>query len=54
VVEHFNASQMELEPLLLPDLKSNGRSIGAAATVTIWPQNMGGYGMFIAGWRRKK
>jgi 16S rRNA (cytosine967-C5)-methyltransferase len=54
VVEHFNASQMEFEPLLLPDLKSNGRSIGAAATVTIWPQNMGGNGMFIAGWRRKK
>jgi len=54
VVEHFNATQPEFEPMLLPQLKSNGRTIGNAATVMIWPQDLGGNGMFIAGWRRKK
>jgi len=54
VVEQFNSSQSQFEPLLLPELKSNERTIGNTATVMIWPQDLGGNGMFIAGWRRKK
>jgi 16S rRNA (cytosine967-C5)-methyltransferase len=54
VVEHFNSTQPEFEPMPLPELKSNGRSLAAGSSLTIWPQDMGGNGMFIAGWRRKK
>ncbi|MGC3958990.1 MAG: RsmB/NOP family class I SAM-dependent RNA methyltransferase [Verrucomicrobiota bacterium] len=54
VVEHFNATQPEFEPLTLPVLKANGCTFGDAATVTLWPQDLGGNGMFIAGWRRKR
>jgi 16S rRNA (cytosine967-C5)-methyltransferase len=54
VVDQFNASQPDFEPMLLPELKSNGRTIGNAPTVMIWPQDLGGNGMYIAGWRRKK
>lgn len=54
VVEHFNSTQPEFEPMALPELQSNGRIIGNATTVTIWPQDLGGNGMFIAGWRRRK
>jgi 16S rRNA (cytosine967-C5)-methyltransferase len=53
VVEHFNASQSEFEPLSLPSLEANGHTFGSAATITLWPQDLGGNGMFIAGWRRK-
>jgi 16S rRNA (cytosine967-C5)-methyltransferase len=54
VVEHFTASQPEFEPMPLPPLEANGRTFGNAPTVTIWPQDLRGNGMFIAGWRRKK
>ena len=54
VMEHFNSSQPEFEPMALPELKSNGRALAAGSSLTIWPQDMGGNGMFIAGWRRKK
>ncbi len=54
VVEHFNATHPDFEPLVLPELKSNGRTIGNAPTVMIWPQDLGGNGMYIAGWQRKK
>ena len=53
VVEHFNSTQPEFEPMALPELKSNGRALAAGSSLTIWPQDMGGNGMFIAGWRRK-
>jgi 16S rRNA (cytosine967-C5)-methyltransferase len=53
VVEDFNEKFVaEFEPLPLPVIISGGQQ--TAATKMIWPQDLGGNGMFIAGWRRKK
>jgi 16S rRNA (cytosine967-C5)-methyltransferase len=53
VVEDFNAKFAgEFEPMPLPEIYDGG--LPTAATRTIWPQDLGGNGMFIAGWRRKK
>ena len=52
VVADFNASQPDFEPLELPVIIPGGPA--AAATKTIWPQDLDGNGMFIASWRRKK
>jgi hypothetical protein len=30
------------------------RTVAAASSLAIWPQDLDGNGMFIAGWRRKK
>lgn len=49
VVEKFGGAHPELEPLALPEIPP----VPAGSAVTIWPQDMGGNGMFIAGWRRK-
>jgi hypothetical protein len=38
--------------MLLPEISSGGQQ--TASTKTIWPQDFGGNGMFIASWRRKK
>lgn len=54
VVAHFNSTQPEFEPLPLPALEINDRTFGNAPTITLWPQDSGGNGMFIASWRRKK
>jgi len=54
VVEAFNASQPEFEPLIFPEIKFNSRTVLGAASLTIWPADLDGNGMFIAGWRRKK
>jgi len=54
VVDHFNATQSGFEPLPLPELQAHGRTFGKTPTVTFWPQDLGGNGMFIAGWRRKQ
>jgi 16S rRNA (cytosine967-C5)-methyltransferase len=54
VVEHFNTTQPGFEPLPLPALNANGRDFGSTPVVTLWPQDLNGNGMFIAGWRRKK
>jgi 16S rRNA (cytosine967-C5)-methyltransferase len=54
VVEHFNTTQPEFEPLPLPALQARGHTFGHTPTVMLWPQDLGGNGMFIAGWRRKK
>lgn len=54
VVAHFNATQTEFEPLPLPALNANGHDFGSTPVVTLWPQDLNGNGMFIAGWRRKK
>jgi len=52
VVKEFNAKfATEFEPMHLSEI-CGGQP--AAATKTIWPQDLGGNGMFIAGWRRKK
>jgi 16S rRNA (cytosine967-C5)-methyltransferase len=54
VVEHFNATQPDFEPLIFPEIKGSQSLLASAPTKTIWPQDLGGNGMFIAGWRRKK
>jgi 16S rRNA (cytosine967-C5)-methyltransferase len=52
VVADFNAKfAAEFEPMELPTVPSGGQT---AATRFIWPQDLNGNGMFIAGWRRKK
>ena len=53
VVEHFNATQPDFEPLIFPEIKGSQSLLTSAPTKTIWPQDLGGNGMFIAGWRRK-
>ena len=54
VMEAFNASQPDFDPLIFPEIKLNDRTVAGASSVAIWPQDLGGNGMFIAGWRRKK
>jgi hypothetical protein len=53
-MEAFNASQPDFDPLIFPEIKLNDRTVAGASSVAIWPQDLGGNGMFIAGWRRKK
>jgi 16S rRNA (cytosine967-C5)-methyltransferase len=53
VVEDFTRTHPEFEPMALP-VELVCRTLTSAATVMIWPQDLGGNGMFIAGWRRKK
>jgi 16S rRNA (cytosine967-C5)-methyltransferase len=53
VVTDFNAKfAPEFELMNLPEIFSGGQQ--TAPTKTIWPQDLGGNGMFIAGWRRKQ
>jgi len=56
VVENFSKSHPELEPMELP-VDQFGKDFSCARTSAavrvIWPQDCGGNGMFIAGWRRK-
>jgi 16S rRNA (cytosine967-C5)-methyltransferase len=54
VLEAFNASQPDFEPLIFPKIKLNVRTVAGASSLTLWPQDLAGNGMFIAGWRRKK
>jgi 16S rRNA (cytosine967-C5)-methyltransferase len=54
VVEAFNTSQPDFEPLIFSEIQLSNRIVTNASSLTIWPQDLGGNGMFIAGWRRKK
>ena len=54
VAEHFNATQPEFEPLIWDVIKFQERAVENASQVMVWPQDLNGNGMFIAGWRRKK
>jgi 16S rRNA (cytosine967-C5)-methyltransferase len=54
VVEFFNASRPDFEPLMLPEISGSQKFFASASAKTIWPQDLDGNGMFIAGWRRKK
>ncbi|HZI33772.1 MAG TPA: RsmB/NOP family class I SAM-dependent RNA methyltransferase [Candidatus Binatia bacterium] len=54
VVEYFNATQPDFEPLVWEEIKLETRTLENVPQLTIWPQDLGGNGMFIAGWRRKK
>ena len=55
VVENFNSMRSEFEPmnLIFPKTEKSQSLLKPAATMTIWPQTLGGNGMFIAAWRRK-
>lgn len=53
VAELFTASHPEFEPMVLPAEKIS-RALTSAATLTIWPHDLSGNGMFVAAWRRKK
>lgn len=53
VVHDFNVKFAgEFEPV--PLAENYGSGLPTAATRTIWPQDLGGNGMFIASWLRKK
>lgn len=53
VVAEFNAKfAADFEPLELPEIPIGGQLAGP--TKFIWPQDLGGNGMFIAGWQRKR
>jgi 16S rRNA (cytosine967-C5)-methyltransferase len=54
VAEAFAASQPDFEPLVWDEIKLKERSVKNVSQLTIWPPDLGGNGMFIAGWRRKK
>jgi 16S rRNA (cytosine967-C5)-methyltransferase len=54
VVENFNATQPDFEPLIWDSIKFEERKVENASQVMVWPQDLNGNGMFIAGWRRKK
>ena len=54
VVAAFEASQPEFEPLGLPVIPGSPGLHGPGLARFIWPQDLDGNGMFIAGWRRKR
>ena len=56
VVDAFNATQKQFEPMELPVAQlglEQSRLLSSATTLAIWPQDLGGNGMFVAAWRRK-
>ena len=52
VAESFSKEHPELTPMTLPKISESQSLFTSSPTVTIWPQDCGGNGMFIAGWRR--
>jgi len=54
VVADFNAKfSADFEPMTLPKISENQGLATSGATKFIWPQDLGGNGMFIAGWQRR-
>ena len=54
VVTEFNARfAADFEPMELPTISESQCLLTSAPTKIIWPQELGGSGMFIAGWRKK-
>ena len=55
VAQAFAAAHAEFEPLDLPSWTKEKRMgvVAPASSVTIWPQDLGGNGMFVAAWRRR-
>jgi 16S rRNA (cytosine967-C5)-methyltransferase len=55
VAEEFSRAHAEFELLLLnwPPAKENQSLQTSSPTITVWPQDFGGNGMYIAAWRRK-
>ena len=55
VAEDFSSKfAAEFDPMEMPEYSGSQSLLASAATKHIWPQDLGGNGMFIAGWRRKK
>jgi 16S rRNA (cytosine967-C5)-methyltransferase len=55
VAADFNARlATDFEPMELPKISEGQSLLTSGTTKFIWPQDLGGNGMFIAGWRRKK
>jgi len=54
VVAAFEAGQPEFEPLVWPVMPGSRGLREAGPARFIWPQDLDGNGMFIAGWRRKR
>jgi 16S rRNA (cytosine967-C5)-methyltransferase len=52
VVTDFRARFAGFEPMVLPAISKCQSLLTSAATTTIWPQDLGGNGMFVAAWRR--
>jgi 16S rRNA (cytosine967-C5)-methyltransferase len=51
VAENFSRAHPEFTPMVLPKISESQTFQTASPRVTIWPQDCGGNGMFIAGWR---
>jgi 16S rRNA (cytosine967-C5)-methyltransferase len=51
----FSTAHPEFEPMELPVLREEAARLGIKGqpTLTIWPQEFGGNGMFVAAWRRR-
>ena len=55
IVAGFNLKfTADFEPMPLPEISEQPVLRAPGSSITIWPQDLGGNGMFIAGWRRKK
>lgn len=54
VVAAFDASQPEFSPRAMELSPQGQKRFTPAASITIWPQDLGGNGMFIATWQRQK
>ena len=56
VVRAFQEAQPEFVPMPVPPFtaaESKSRAHPSAATLTIWPHELGGNGMFVAAWRKR-
>jgi 16S rRNA (cytosine967-C5)-methyltransferase len=55
IVEHFQQAQPEFEPMMLEfAVGENSKNLlPSSSPMTIWPQDLGGNGMFVAAWRQK-
>ncbi len=57
VAEAFRVAHEDFEPLVFSEgggVKECQSLMTSAATITIWPHDSGGNGMFVAAWRRKR
>ena len=52
-VDDFNAAHPDFEPIIWDSIRFQERTVEKASQVIVWPQDLTGNGMFIAGWRRK-
>lgn len=54
VADSFSTAHPEFESLALPVLREEAAKLGVKGqpTMTIWPQEFGGNGMFVAAWRK--